>query len=161
MLGRMGANVPPLRTARLRLEPVTAALAKAILAGDLSGVSAAPGWPHEHTTSGLAHAVQASHPLGWLITTAGQVIGDAGTHGAPDQRGCVEIGYGLAAPYRGQGFGSEAVAAMTAWLLSQPDIARVRACTAAGNMASRRVLEKAGYRLISHDKGECVYEYRR
>jgi|GEM_PF-3636106 len=47
---------------------------------------------------------------------------------------------------------------MTAWLLAQPDFARVRACTAAGNMASRRVLEKAGYRLIAHNKGECVYE---
>jgi len=54
--------------------------------------------------------------------------------------------------------GGEAITAMTAWLLAQPDFARVRACTAAGNMASRRVLEKAGYRLIAHNKGECVYE---
>jgi RimJ/RimL family protein N-acetyltransferase len=37
---------------------------------------------------------------------------------------------------------------MTAWLLAQPDIARVRACTAAGNMASRRVLEKTGHPLM-------------
>ena len=158
MLSRVSASVPPLRTARLRLEPVTAMVAHAILAGDLSGVSAAPGWPHEHTAAGLAHAAQAGHPPGWLITAAGEVIGDCGTHGPPDERGCVEIGYGLAAPYRGRGFGSEAVTAMTAWLLIQPDIARVRACTAAGNIASRRVLEKAGYRLADHDKDECVYE---
>ncbi|MGH3290058.1 MAG: GNAT family N-acetyltransferase [Streptosporangiaceae bacterium] len=96
----MSASVPPLRTARLRLEPVTVTLADAILAGDLSGVSAAPGWPHEHTAAGLAHAVQAGHPAGWLITTAGLVIGDGGTHGPPDEHGCVEIGYGLAATYR-------------------------------------------------------------
>ena len=159
MLSRVSASVPPLRTARLLLEPVTATLAQAILAGDLSGVSAAPGWPREHTAAGLAHALQAGHPPGWLITAAGTVIGDYGTHAPPGERGCVQIGYGLAAPCRGRGFGSEAITAMTAWLLAQPDIARVRACTAAGNMASRRVLEKAGYRLAGHGKDECVYEH--
>ena len=159
MLGRVSVSVPPLRTARLSLEPLTATLARAILAGDLSGLSAAPDWPHEHTAAGLAHAVHDGYAPGWLITTAGQVIGDGGTHGGPDERGCVEIGYGLAAPYRGQGLGSEAVMAMTAWLIAQPDIARVRAYTAAGNTASRRVLEKAGYRLAAHDQGQCVYEH--
>jgi RimJ/RimL family protein N-acetyltransferase len=161
MLNRVSANVRLLRTARLRLEPVTVTLVQAILAGDLSGVSPAPGWPHEHTAAGLAHALQPGHPPGWLITAAGEVIGDCGTHGAPDEHGCVEIGYGLAASYRGRGFGSEAVAAVTAWLAAQPEITRVRACTAVGNMASRRVLEKAGYRLAGHSTGhgECVYEH--
>ena len=159
MLSRVNPSVPLLRTARLRLEPVDPALAHAILAGDLSGVSAAPGWPHEDTAAGLAHAVRAGCPLGWLITSDGEVIGDCGAHAPPDERGCVEIGYGLAAPYRGRGLGSEAVAAVTAWLLAQPDIARVVACTAASNVASRRVLVKAGYRLAGHGQGECIYEH--
>ena len=153
MLGRVSHSVPPLRTARLSLGPVTATLAHAILAGDLSGLSAAPGWPHEHTTAGLAHA--ARPPPAGLAHGRREVICDCGSHGPADERGYVEIGYGLAAPYRGRGFGSEAVTAMTAWLLTQPDIARVRACTAAGNMASR-VSWKAGYRLADHDKNECT-----
>jgi len=42
----------PLATARLRLEPVTAEMARAVLAGDMSvlaaaGLTAAEGWPHE------------------------------------------------------------------------------------------------------------------
>ena len=86
------------------------------------------------------------------------VIGDCGTHGPPDSSGCVEIGYGLAAPYRGQGFGSEAVAAITTWLLGQPDVRQIRACTSAGNMASRRVLEKSGYRLTAQENDEVTYE---
>jgi hypothetical protein len=61
----------------------------------------------------------------------------------------VQIGYGLAAPCQGRGFGSEAITAMTAWLLAQPDIARVRACTAAGNMASRRALQLPGCPVLS------------
>lgn len=84
---RVSGNVPLLRTARLRLEPVTVPLAQAILAGELSGVSAAPGWPHEHTAAGLAHTLQPGHPPGWLITVGGEVIGDCGTHGRPDERG--------------------------------------------------------------------------
>ncbi len=48
---------------------------------------------------------------------------------------------------------------MTTWLAAQPDITLVRACTAAGNLASRRVLEKAGYRLAGNAGGECVYEH--
>ena len=154
----MSACFPLLQTGRLRLEPVTAELAHAILAGDLSQLSAAQGWPHEDTADGLAMAVRSGHPPGWLIITGDKVIGDCGTHGWPDDHGRVEIGYGLAAPYRGQGLGSEAVAAITAWLLSQPDVRQVRACTSAANSASRRVLEKAGYRLTSHDAGELIYE---
>lgn len=88
----MSANVPPLRTARLCLEPVTVRLAQAILAGELSGVSAAPGWPHEHTAAGLAHTLQPGHPPGWVITAAGEVIGDGGAHGLPDRRGGRQLG---------------------------------------------------------------------
>lgn len=129
-----------------------------VSAGELAQLTAGPGWPHEDTADGLAMAIRSGHPPGWLITAAGVVIGDCGTHGPPDGSGCVEIGYGLAAPYRGQGFGSEAVAAITAWLLGQPDVRLVRACTPAGNTASRRVLEKSGYRLTAQENDEVIYE---
>ncbi len=153
----MSWSFPPLRTARLRLEPVTADLAGAILAGDLSQVPAAPGWPQEGTANGLAMALRSGHPPGWLIT-AGAVIGDCGVHGLPDERGCVEIGYGLAATYRGRGFGSEAVAVISGWLLTEPGVRRLRASTAPGNTPSRRVLEKAGYRLTAISAGDVIYE---
>jgi RimJ/RimL family protein N-acetyltransferase len=153
----------PLQTARLRLEPLTMEAARAILAGDLSGLTAAglaaaEGWPHEDTADGLAMAVKAGYPPGWLITADGAVIGDLGTHGPVDEAGRVEIGYGLAAPSRGQGYGSEAVLAVTEWLLSQPEVRLVQAHTLTSNAASRRVLEKAGFRYLGLDDGEAVYQ---
>jgi RimJ/RimL family protein N-acetyltransferase len=153
----------PLQTARLRLEPLTAETARAILAGDLSGLTtagltAADGWPHDDTADGLAMAVKTGHPPGWLITADAAVIGDIGTHGPVDEAGRVEIGYGLAAPSRGLGYGSEAVAAVTEWLLSQPGVRQVRAHTLTDNIPSRRVLEKAGFTYAGLDEGEALYQ---
>ena len=153
----------PLQTARLRLEPLTMETARAILAGDLSwltaaGLAAADGWPHEDTADGLAGAVKVGYPPGWLITADGAVIGDFGTHGPVDGAGSIEIGYGLAAPSRGQGYGSEAVLAVTEWLLSQPEVRRVQAHTLTSNIPSRRVLEKAGFRYLGLDEGEALYQ---
>src|SRR5579859_4327500 len=160
-------DLVPLRTARLRLEPATAELARAVIAGDLSvlaaaGLTAAEGWPHEDTADGLGMIVKTGAALSWLVVADGAVIGDCGLHGGPhgpvDEAGRVEIGYGLAAPSRGQGYGTEVVAAITEWLLAQPEVRRVRACTLTGNMPSRRVLEKAGFAYTGLEDGEAVYE---
>ncbi len=161
MLGRV--ELALLRTARLRLEPVTAETARAVLAGDLSGLAstgltAAEGWPHEDTADGLAMAVRGGYPAGWLIVIGGAVIGDCGIHGPVDETGNVEIGYGLAAPSRGQGYGSEAVAAITEWLLDRPEVRQIRACTLLDNTPSRRVLEKTGFAFTGIEDGEAVYQ---
>ncbi|MHB1931224.1 MAG: GNAT family N-acetyltransferase, partial [Acidimicrobiales bacterium] len=84
-------------------------------------------------------ALEHDEPPGWMITLKGKVIGDCGTKGRADAAGMVEIGYGLAVPFRGQGYGTEAVGAMAEWLLGQSGTVTVRACTLAENAASRRV----------------------
>ena len=159
----MDLRLAPLRTARLLLVPLTAETARATVAGDLSwltaaGLAAADGWPHDDTADGLAMAGKGGYPPGWLVTVGGAVIGDIGTHGPVDKAGRVEIGYGLAAPSRGQGYGSEAVAAVTDWLLSQPGVRQVRAHTLTSNAPSRRVLEKAGFTYVGLDEGEALYQ---
>jgi RimJ/RimL family protein N-acetyltransferase len=153
----------PIDTPRLRLEPVSAELAQAILAGEFSGLTTGRGWPHADTADGMRMALLRGHPPGWLILlsrAAGGaddiVIGDCGTHGPADADGSIEIGYGLAAHYRGKGFGTEVVAALTRWLLSRPGIRRVHARTHVANLPSRRVLEKAGFRQESLTGAEIV-----
>jgi RimJ/RimL family protein N-acetyltransferase len=59
-------------------------------------------------------------------------------------------GYGLAAPYRGRGYGREVVAALTRWLVEQVGVAQVIAHTDVGNTPSRRALERAGFPADRH-----------
>ena len=54
------------------------------------------------------------------------------------------IGYVLARSYWGKGFMTEAVRAVTDWILCQPDIYRVFATCDVNNPASAKVMEKAG-----------------
>ena len=61
------------------------------------------------------------------------------------EEGDVEIGYGVAEDWRGCGYATEAVAALVDWALKQSGVMRVTAETGPSNIASRRVLEKAGF----------------
>jgi RimJ/RimL family protein N-acetyltransferase len=83
----------------------------------------------------------------WLIvrTTDGRILGDLGTHGPPDNQGCVEIGYSLAPSARGQGIGTAAVAAFVRRLAQEPGIQRITAVTGTQNTASRLLLEHQGF----------------
>lgn len=150
----------PLQTSRLRLEPITEEVARSIVSGDIAGLAAADGWPQAGTMNGIALAVEHGHPAGWLVRCSGRVIGDCGIHAPVDGAGSVEIGYGLAGPYQGQGFGTEVVIAISDWLLAQPQVSMVRARTLPSNVASRRVLEKAGFTIVSTTEDESVYERR-
>jgi RimJ/RimL family protein N-acetyltransferase len=148
----------PLTTERLVLQPVTADAAARVVAGDLSGLRLGEGWPHEDTVDGLGMAVRHGFPAGWFVTLGGEIIGDCGTHGPPDEAGDVEIGYGLAAPYRGRGYGNELVIAASHWLLEHPGVTRVVArAVLADNVPSRRALERAGFRLEREEDGLVWY----
>jgi RimJ/RimL family protein N-acetyltransferase len=55
------------------------------------------------------------------------------------------IGYTLLPEYRGRGFATRAVRLLTEWAFAHTDIARVIAGTLPSNVASQRVLERAGF----------------
>ena len=60
-------------------------------------------------------------------------------------RGCtVGFGYVIARSYQYKGYATEATLAMIQWAFQQPTIYRVNASTDVDNIASQRVLEKAG-----------------
>jgi len=138
-----------IKTYRLVLVPLSVENARAILAGDLSVVTHAEGWPHADTFDALGMAAREDAPwAAWLVTVNGLVIGDCGTVGHVDAEGDIEIGFGLAAEHRGRGYGTELVEGLSQWLLRQRGIRRVVAREVlADNIPSRRALERAGFKL--------------
>jgi [ribosomal protein S5]-alanine N-acetyltransferase len=149
-------------TARLRLEHVGIARTEALLRGDLTVVDAAPGWPHPDTVDGLrmsADGARSDAETGFLAVLAdsGQVVGEAGWKGGPDETGQVEIGYGLAAPYRGVGLGSELVGLLADRAAALPGAGRVIAEVHVSNLPSRRALERNGFVLLGTEPLYVVY----
>lgn len=83
--------------------------------------------------------------LWMIIHRADQVMfGTAGYKGRPDSTGMIEIGYGIDAAYRRQGYTFEAARALIDWGFAQPGITRVTADCLTNNLGSIRVLEKLG-----------------
>lgn len=135
----------------IALRPCSVALARAVVAGDLSNVDAAPGWPHADTVDALrpyAEHGSGDVPGPWLVDLDGRVIGDCGWYAPPGSDGEVEIGYGIAVPYRRQGYGSAAVAALLTWVAAQPGVRRIVAETEVTNVASRAILERNGFAVL-------------
>lgn len=64
-----------------------------------------------------------------------------------------EIGYHIAAPYTGQGFASEAVAAFLPVIAEQMRLTQVYGVCLADNIASRKVLARCGFRPLYEGKG--------
>lgn len=141
---------------RVALVPASHAVAAAVAAGGDAGpalaalgLSAAPGWPHEDSADALRphaeHGDAGATADVWLVVDGDLVVGDCGLAGQVDERGEVEISYGLAPGARGQGLGTEAVAVLCAWLEQQPDVRRVVAEVEVGNAASQRLLARLGF----------------
>lgn len=74
----------------------------------------------------------------------GIAVGNMGTHGLP-AGGRVEVGYSIAAAFERSGYATEMLRSFTEALLARGDVSEVVAETLADNVASMRVLEKAGY----------------
>jgi RimJ/RimL family protein N-acetyltransferase len=150
---------PRLVTERLELAPQSLAAVRALVEGREPGMPLAAGYPHAAALDRMrlvaAHADEDAALGGWFIKRRqdGAVIGDLGTKGVVDERGRIEIGYGLSASFRGQGYGGEAVAALVHWLGTQPDVRAVTAEVEVGNDASRRLLERLGFILEDSSEG--------
>jgi RimJ/RimL family protein N-acetyltransferase len=83
-------------------------------------------------------------------TSSGLVVGGIGFHGPPTD-GEVEIGYGIVPTRQGRGYATEAVRRLVSVALTMPGVVAVVASADADNVASQRVLEKAGFELVDQD----------
>ena len=164
MVSASPSSLPHLTTPRLTLLPLTHEIVVRQLAGqpftlDLPGVGLVrfdTEWPGDALAFFPMLAEEAALSGGWVLIQAGEAIGMIGPKGL--LWGAVEIGYGLRPRSWNQGLATESVRAVSAWLLTLPQVTRVTAETAVGNVASARVLEKSGFAEVgqgfSEDDGE-------
>ena len=84
--------------------------------------------------------------LNRAIVVDDDVVGTIGSWGDPGER---EVTYWVGRSYWGKGIATEALSAYLAVDPSRP----LRARVASDNVASRRVLEKCGFRVIATERG--------
>jgi RimJ/RimL family protein N-acetyltransferase len=138
---------------RLLLRALTPEGAAAIVAGD----RAAKSWATDYPTSGdvriAAFALEGNvafatdvAPWGLYVVvekSSGLAIGGIGFKRPPNERGEVEIGYGMCESFQGRGLASEVVVAVCNF--ARGFARAILAETERANVASQRVLKKAGF----------------
>ena len=167
--------MPQLQTERLTIIPFTreamlAALASPAGAGALLGLHVSPGWPNADELEVLPTLADdlARDPglADWgmrLVIHTGErtIIGCAGLMGRPTPEGTVEVGYGIAPPYQGHGYATEATRALVGWAFAQPSVRRVIAACLEDNRRSIRVIEKSGFRPLPPSDRYLNWEIRK
>ncbi|MGE5595499.1 MAG: GNAT family N-acetyltransferase [Hyphomicrobiales bacterium] len=154
-----------LATARLRLRRPTRAEAEALAAGTpLASTRCLDGYPTPDTFDAFAPYLDGRRPEPpWLIVRAadGFAIGDIGL--APRDRPEVATGgYGLATAAWNQGYATEALIALIDYTWRTfPEVTRIELDALPGNIASRRVMEKAGLQLHHEDHELALYVLHR
>ncbi|MDZ4746851.1 MAG: GNAT family protein [Saprospiraceae bacterium] len=84
----------------------------------------------------------------WNIVdkSSNQMVGDLCFKGEPNEKGEIEIGYGVYPPFAGMGYMTEAIRVLLQWAFGQPGVETVIAETESTNIASHRTLEKNDFR---------------
>jgi RimJ/RimL family protein N-acetyltransferase len=157
-------NVPPIRSARLELVSMSPAFLEAALGGrakeagrvidaDVPGDAVAD----EARFFRLRLEQMRKEPARrqWLraiVRTEREraMVGHTGFHGPPGTNGrrdpgALEIGYTVFEPFRGQGYASEAAAALIGWAHAEHGIRKFIASVAPGNEPSLAIVRKLGF----------------
>lgn len=109
-----------------------------------------------------------SFHLGIEDKAAGKVVGDLWVYRIESDR-TATVAIRLASSRQGRGFGTEALAAVTRFCFERTELRFLRAEVDVRNAASRRMLEKCGYRqegpvrhgkMVSVECDYCVYGIR-
>ena len=82
------------------------------------------------------------------------LIGEIGGKGQPNEHGMLEVGYGIIEDFRNKGYATEALKALSEWLLQQPEVEKLIAECLEENVASMHVLSKAGYIITGMRESE-------
>ena len=155
-----------MKTPALRLVPLSVATMEALVAGDLAAASASSGIPAtpylaDHAWLWNIRLPQvAADPaaLDWIaraaVTPDDEVVGLVGFHGPPDERGMVEVAYGVDPALRRRGWARTLLAAALAWAASDPAVTVVRASISPSNEASLATLRPFGFEQVGEQWDE-------
>ncbi|MGC2111310.1 MAG: GNAT family protein [Candidatus Korobacteraceae bacterium] len=107
-------------------------------------------FPHPYTRRDaleyLGYARSQEVPTSFAVEYGGEAVGGIGFRlGTDIARKSVEIGYWLAEPFWGRGLTTRAVTAASDWAFDNYKVIRIFAMAFSHNVASMRVLEKAGF----------------
>ena len=80
------------------------------------------------------------------------VVGSASFKDIPDEKGEVEIGYGLGKAFEHNGYMTEAVKALCRWALGQNGVQHVTAETDSEGSASQNILKTCGFTEYKRDE---------
>jgi RimJ/RimL family protein N-acetyltransferase len=156
---RVDTDFEPLVTARLRL--------RRSLPEDAETISAYRSDPEVHRYQGwertdpegvraeireMAGRAPGEHG-GWVQLSieereSGRLVGDVGLSPADGEPGVIKVGYTISPVFQGRGYATEAVGALVSYAFDTLGADVVRAYASADNIASVRVAEKVGMKLM-------------
>ena len=183
-MGERSTRDAEIRSARLRLRPMSPPLLAAFLAGRrdesarLVGAGVPGDWPDEHDARflrlRLGELGQAPELQEWIVRAVvldhprPRMIGHAGFHGPPGRNGpgkagALELGYTIFEPFRGNGYATEAARALMDWARARHGVEHFIASVAPGNVPSLAVVRRLGFEQIGEqwddeDGLELVFE---
>ena len=91
--------------------------------------------------------------LGVELKETKELIGDTGISEVEGKPGEAGIGYCIGQQYRGRGYASELLSAISAFAASRFGLSVIYGRVVHGNEASARVLEKNGYQFVKEEFG--------
>lgn len=163
-----------IETDRLVLEPFTLELIDAAIARNDEAIAslhyATNGeWPEKDLAEALPFfrkLLERDGPNGfnsWIILLKSDrsIIGSAGFIGNPDERGRIEIGFGINKSKRRMGYCREAATALVAWAISQEGVAFIVARCDEQNEASIGAIRRLGFTETGRAEGLIEWIYRR
>lgn len=159
-------------TERLRLAPMTVEAIDALISGDRGTLEAEVGAafpeplaPPPETGDVLEHFREiVSRGTEWgprfiVLRDPPTVVGSGGAM-PPDPDGRCVVGYGIYPEHEGNGYATEATLGLIAAYREHVDVTTIAATIHPYNLASRRVVEKAGMRVTGQvmDPGEGLLD---
>lgn len=109
------------------------------------------------TVNNFIKQYEKEHFYGWAIEADGNVVGTIGAYDYNEKDRSVEIGYSIGRKYWGKGYATEAVILVCYYLEQYENILRIHAWTHEKNIASQKVLEKAGMEYESRKEDVLIY----